>query len=448
MTLEGISERPDASVPIDQGKSNPKSAWSSTKLFAFRFAFAISALSTFFMIGYLKDFVPPGKKRELVGAVVDHWDWYFRTIASIGAFMIRTVTGGKWSIHDLVANYYFNYTPMLCLSFLLGHFILAVLIAIPWSLLDRHRGNYARLNAAMRVYTRYAIALSMLGFAMAKVIPNQFGTMTAARMLRPFGQYAHTGVLWTFMAASPGYTIFAGLVELTGSVLLFFRRTTLLGGLILAGALTNVEALDLGYRLGAGGDDAALLLMLDLIVLAPYLPGLFSVLLGTGQSRLPHEPLPVRQRWYHSVPAKATLLCLALLPFLYNGSRVWRAQHRVGQVWGLYDVVTFMRNGRTVIAQASDGSTWWRVAGEAQWGAPKKTLWVQYANGEMSRSPLFDDVGRSVWTSPPNSKPVTKLNYVVQTDGDVALDGSIGTDTVHLLLHPVDMKKAFILLSR
>jgi hypothetical protein len=40
------------------------------------------------------------------------------------------------------------------------------------------------------------------------------------------------GILWTFMAASTGYTIFAGLAEAVAGLLLLFRRTSTLGALL------------------------------------------------------------------------------------------------------------------------------------------------------------------------------------------------------------------------
>lgn len=49
------------------------------------------------------------------------------------------------------------------------------------------------------------------------------------------------------MGYSRTYTIFAGAGEVIGGVLLFFRRTTTLGALILCGVLANVVALNFSY---------------------------------------------------------------------------------------------------------------------------------------------------------------------------------------------------------
>lgn len=453
MSLEGAFEGLETLSSSPGGDPKLDAVWSPAKRIAFRIAFAVSALSVIWAVDFLKALIPYWK-RPLFGALFDHWDFYFwdtyfRTIASIGAFIIRTVTGGKWSIHDLVTGPYWDYTATLFLSDILGLFVLALLAAILWTFLDRNRRNYARLNTAMRVYARYTVALITLTYAMAKVIPTQFGTLTVSDMLYPLGQFYPSGLLWAFMAASPGYTIFAGMAELSGSVLLFFRRTTLLGGLILAGALANVEAIDLGYNVGAGAD-AALLLVLDLIILAPYLPWLFDIFIGTGQSRLPHEPLPARQRWYHPLPAKTALLCVVLIPLAYKETLIrgrFTIFDKIHAVHGFFDVTTFTRNGQVVKPLVNDSSTWKCIADEGVFD--REWLTVEYANGDMNRFPVSDDVSRRIWTfREGKSKPVMKLNYLVQPDGDVALDGNMGSDAVHLLLHPVDVKKAFHLLSR
>ena len=149
-------------------------------------------------------------------------------------------------------------------------FALASFAATIWTIVDRHRLDYVRLNRSTRIYLRYALGVVMLTYAFVKIIPTQFGFLTPGELLRPFGQLSRFWVLWNFMAASPGYTILAGLAELLAATLLFFRRTTLLGSVLLAGILINLVGMDITYEVGAVLYPVTLLL-LDLILLAPYL---------------------------------------------------------------------------------------------------------------------------------------------------------------------------------
>lgn len=447
MSLEGISEHAEASVSTHGDDRNPEPVWSRTKLIAFRFAFTFTVISTFILIESTSDFVPFKKVSGPMQMAFHQWDrLHFGATVSIGAAIIRTLTGGSANVHDLVLGPLWG-SAFGFFSDFLGLFVVVLLVVILWSLFDQHRENYIRLNRYLRVHVRYAVAVPMLVYALHKVFPNQFGFLTPGELLRPIGQLTHWGILWDFMAASPGYTVFAGIVELLGATLLFFRRTTLLGGLVLAGGLTNVLAMDFGYCV-APVHYAGLLLLLDLIVLTPYLPGLSAILLGQGQSKLPFEPVPRRQHWCYSGFAKAVLLWVLLIPLAIGEVQSRRAMFGAGhQVWGLFDVTTFVRTGQTIKPLANDGSTWKRVASDGPFDSGELT--VEFADGGLRRFHLSEDVALRAWTiSERNSKPAAKLNYVVEPDGDVALDGNIGSDDVHLLLHPVDMNKAFPLLSK
>ena len=55
------------------------------------------------------------------------------------------------------------------------------------------------------------------------------------------------GLLWTFMGYSTVYTIFAGLGEVIGGAFLLFKRTRLIGSLIVIAIMSNVVMLNFAY---------------------------------------------------------------------------------------------------------------------------------------------------------------------------------------------------------
>lgn len=421
--------------------------WSRAKLIAFRFAFAITAISIFKVAPFVSYFLPLDTLKGPLNAVLNRTeDLEWSATMSIGAFAIRTATGGRSPIHDLVSRYGRD-GAMSALSYLVALFVLASLTTIVWTAVDRRRASYFALNRFMRVYVRYALGVVMLTYALLKVIPTQFGFLTPGELLRPFGQLSPFEVLWDFMAVSPGYTVFTGVVELLGATLLFFPRTTLLGGLVLCGTLTNVVAMNVAYDVPAV-TYATLLLMLDAIILAPYVEPLLDILLLQRTSELPLEPVALRQRWYHSPVAKGGLLCVLVLPLLYQDVVYRRSFSGAGHpVYGLFDVTTFARNGQSIIPLSSDSATWKRVATDAR--GDSAGLSVQFANGDLRQFDLRDDTVHRVWTIRQwDSAEVATLRYVVLSNGDVSLDGRIGSDSVHLVLHPVDARKFFKLLGK
>jgi hypothetical protein len=143
--------------------------------------------------------------------------------------------------------------------------LLALAATVVWSLLDRKRTQYARLYEWLRVGVRFGLGLTMIEYGGIKIVPSQFTTPSLDRLAQPFGDASPMGLLWTFMGASAPYTIFAGLSEWLGGVLLFFRRTTPLGALVSMAVMTNVVMLNYCY------DVPVKLLSSHLLVLAVFL---------------------------------------------------------------------------------------------------------------------------------------------------------------------------------
>ena len=73
------------------------------------------------------------------------------------------------------------------------------------------------------------------------------------------------GVLWSFMGASLAYTIFAGATEVTGGLLLVFRRTASPGALVSFAVLANIVALNFCY------DVPVKLYSVNLLLMAAFL---------------------------------------------------------------------------------------------------------------------------------------------------------------------------------
>jgi hypothetical protein len=411
---------------------------------AFRFASALAVLS----LPRVAIFIPPHlwfeSLRRPVALIAGRADVSLRQPTStIGAFLIRALTGRRASIGEMTAKFKSDWYAA-TVPDLIGLLTLAVLIAALWTALDRRRTNYAFLNRWLRVYFRYVLATAMFSYAFIKVIPTQFGYLTPGELLRPLGQLSRS-MLWDFMAASPGYTIFAGVLELLGALLLFFRRTTLLGAIVLAGALVNVIAMDFAFRIGAL-TYALSLLVIDLVILTPYAKPLIEILVVRGSGTLPSEPSGPRH-WWRSPAAKAVLIFLLALPLIAINVQRRRYFYGAGNpVYGLFDVASFVRNGHVVTPLASDGATWKRMASDPHDGVD--AILVQFANADLRRFDIINDPVRHVWSiRQTDARQSGSLEYRARPDGLVSLSGRLGDDSVEILLRPVDLEKALPLLG-
>jgi hypothetical protein len=158
--------------------------------------------------------------------------------------------------------------------------VIATAATVVWSLLDRSRENYAELHKWFRIFVRFALAGTMIGYGFVKVIPTQMSYPSLTRLLQPFGTLSPMGVLWTSMGAAPAYEIFAGCAQVAAGLLLIVPRTATFGALISLADMILVFVLNMTY-------DAPVklfafhLILLSCFVLAPDVPRLVRVALST-----------------------------------------------------------------------------------------------------------------------------------------------------------------------
>jgi hypothetical protein len=238
--------------------------------------------------------------------------------------------------------------------------------AVIWSLLDRRRPNYRALYAISRVWLRYALALCMLTYGTVKVVMVQFEPPGTGRLMQPLGELSPMALLWVFMGFSTSYTSFTGLAEVLSGILLLFRRTTMLGTLIVVAIMTNVLMLNVSYdvpvKLGA----------IHLIVLALYLvAGDLARLLRffvLNQTVPPADLGPqARGRWLAgSRWAKALLIGVCLTYFAWDTHRAYVRQAAMRDAspvapQGAYQVVSIRKDGQTLSPIDPGELRWKRV---------------------------------------------------------------------------------------
>jgi hypothetical protein len=191
---------------------------------------------------------------------------------------------------------------------------IAVVAGVVWTALrrterSRTERNDRRLYAWLRVGVRMALAGVMLRYGLAKLIPLQFGTLTLHRMARPLGELGPMGMLWAFMAASKGYTILCGAVEVAGGVLLLLPEVWVLGAAVSAGAMANVFVLNVFYDVNQKMRSLNYLL-LAVFLLAPYIGRLLDVLVWNRRSDAVEGSEVARGRWAR--------LAVGVLPVVYG----------------------------------------------------------------------------------------------------------------------------------
>jgi uncharacterized membrane protein YphA (DoxX/SURF4 family) len=192
--------------------------------------------------------------------------------------------------------------------------VFALLVAtsgtIIWSVLDRKRNDYHKLLYWFIILVRYYLAFTMLSYGFAKVFRTQFPPLTFGQLGKSYGDSSPMNLLWTFMGYSGPYTIFTGLGEVVGGLLLLFKRTRLLGALVVVIVMTHVVMLNLSYDVPVKLYSAHLLLM-ALIIMTPDSKRLLNFfLLNQTVSPEPVEPIydTQQKKWAYFIGKSLVLI--------------------------------------------------------------------------------------------------------------------------------------------
>ena len=247
--------------------------WSLGRRIAFRFGtLAASLLMLPFAIALVARIA---NSEQVFFTLIAPWHWLVGRFAEVVLGIElppRMFTGSGDTL--------WNYVELL--------FVVVVSLAgtLVWSLLDRRRTAYPRLASAMTVALRYFLAIVLVGYGMAKVLPMQFPPLWLGRYDMSIGDMSPMGLLWTFMGYSQVYTFFAGAAEVAGALLLLWRRTYVIGAFLLAIVMTNVVILNFCYDVPVKLWSSQLLVML-LVLLLPHARRLLCAFLGRPTPEVP-----------------------------------------------------------------------------------------------------------------------------------------------------------------
>ncbi|HEX5054366.1 MAG TPA: hypothetical protein VFZ65_21485, partial [Planctomycetota bacterium] len=206
-----------------------------------------------------------------------------------------------------------------------GRLLLAVVIAALgaaiWTMLDRRSPRARWVGEALRVLLRYSIALGLISYGIAKILPQQFPPISNAMLERRVGELTPMMLLWTFMQYSRPYAIFGGVMEMVGVLLLCWRRTATLGALVTLAVMTNVALLNLAY--GVPVKLYSLMIVASCAVLVLYdAPRLWSFFVRNGPvpapapSTLPLDRIPAAARWSLKVAVVGSVIVSSIVAML------------------------------------------------------------------------------------------------------------------------------------
>jgi hypothetical protein len=235
-------------------------------------------------------------------------------------------------------------------------FVVAVSLvgAVIWSLLSKARA-YPRLGRWLHLIVRFDLAFTLFGYGFAKFYGGQFGQLSLMRLTQEIGDTWPMTMVGTFMQGSKPYELFSGACEVLGGLLLFHRRTALLGACVAIATMTNVCALNWLYGVPVKQYSAHLLLY-GVGLLAPFVPQLCDVFVRNRPSQ------PADLRVVKSPRAGRVMMALGVawvathLVVTHLEPRPWLKNYQPSALYGLWTVESMLLDGQEV--PATDATRW------------------------------------------------------------------------------------------
>jgi hypothetical protein len=118
-------------------------------------------------------------------------------------------------------------------------------------LYKRQKINTAKIYGILYSGIRYCIAFNIASFGWKKFYGLQF-IVPAEISNMPMNQQSGEWLTWYYFGYSHAFGIIIALIQIVGGYMLLFRRTLLMGSIILFSLLFNLILINLFYQMNAG----------------------------------------------------------------------------------------------------------------------------------------------------------------------------------------------------
>lgn len=236
-----------------------------------------------------------------------------------------------------------------------------------WTAIDRGKTkNYDTLYYWLRVIVRYRAGIGIIGFGFTKLFPVQLPYPSLGLLNTNFGDLTAQKIYWLSVGIVPWYQVFAGIVEVAAGALLFFRRTTLLGAILLFGALGDITFVNFSYD-GGVHIYASYFVLFAAFLIIYDVPKLYNLLI-LERYTVPANFYPsFSQKWlkYTRIVLKVATIWIFLVVLFYIQYINFRydpykqpATTEVKQLRGNYNVTTFRINNKEIPFSPIDSVRW------------------------------------------------------------------------------------------
>ncbi|WP_299434639.1 hypothetical protein [uncultured Aquimarina sp.] len=256
---------------------------------------------------------------------------------------------------DTTTDYVFQFVILL----------ITFITTIIWSVIDFKRSNYDKLLLYTRTLVRYYLIATMFSYGFSKAFTLQFSELRNIDLIKPFGNQSPMGLMWNFMEYSDTYTRFSGYAEIIAGILLIFRKTTLLGALMVVGVMFNVFMMNMSYDIPVKLY-SALLTIMGVFILAPDIKNILNFFVLNKEVKPKKIPQYFTKK---KLKIAAIVIKTLVIGYLFytniegslEGEKQWGKKAPKSALFGIYEVKEFIKNNDTLPPLTTDTIRWKRL---------------------------------------------------------------------------------------
>jgi hypothetical protein len=328
------------------------------------------------------------------------------------------------------------------------NFFSAIVLTALWSIIDNKRKAYNTAFYWFLVGLRFFLIAAMLLYGFVKVFQIQFQPPSFTKLLQPLGEFSPMGLAWTYMGYSKGFGMFAGLMEISGGLLLIYRRTSTLGAFIIIGVMTQVAMMNLMFDIPVKIFSIHLILI-ALVIFMTDIKRFVAVFIKNkaAESYAFYHPNPSQD--YHKIIVRLKLI---VLPIVLIGACIlgYLGQLNVSDenhrpfLYGIWETKVVVVNNDTLPPLTTDKERWRYLIIERKGNAVVKSMTDELTRYNFKPDTLNQKL--SMYKREADSVSLN-LSYRYDNKTNLRLQGILENDTIDIQLTKKDLKN-FPLKSR
>jgi len=226
------------------------------KTYLLRSGFAFIVLFAITLPFPLYSFRTPGMYLQGLFESLNHWS---------GVYLFGITTEFNAGVESDTTGFYLHVFHLL---------FVAGVAACAWTFIARNDDKQQKVRYWFHVSASYILAFFLLKYGLDKIFKAQFYLPEPNTLYTPLGFLSKDILFWSTLGSSYSYSFFSGLLEVIPALLLFSRRTRMLGGCIALGVMLHVWMINFSFDISVK-ILSSYLLLLTIIVIAPYSRNLY-----------------------------------------------------------------------------------------------------------------------------------------------------------------------------